>query len=56
MEDFEIIYEKDKVWGDYLICNHCKEWVERGIVSVSHHWMHCLKRTEGLIICRKNNK
>lgn len=54
MEDFKIIYETDKVFGDYLICNHCGEKVEKGIVTVSHHWMHCLKRTEGLIVARND--
>ncbi len=50
MEDFEIIYEKDKLFGDYFKCKHCGERVERGIDSVSDHWMKCLKRTDGLII------
>jgi len=54
MEDFEIIYEKDKVWGDYLKCKHCGERVERGIVSVSHHWIHCLKRKDGLIVAKND--
>jgi len=52
MKDFETIYETDKEWGDYLKCNHCGERVERGIISVSHHWIHCLKRTEGLVIAK----
>ncbi len=51
MEDFEVIYETDKVWGDYLKCKHCGERVERGIITVSDHWLRCLKRTEGLIVC-----
>lgn len=54
IEDFETIYEKDMFWGDYLKCNHCGERVERGLRTVSHHWMHCLKRTKGLIIVEKN--
>lgn len=54
MEDFEIIYEEDKVWGDYLKCNHCGERVERGIVTVSHHWLHCLKRTDGIIVAKND--
>lgn len=49
MKDFEVIYETDMVFGDYLICNHCKQRVERGIVSVSHHWLNCLERKDGLI-------
>ena len=53
-EDFETIYEKDKIFGDYLKCNHCGEKVERGIVTVSHHWMHCLKRKDGLIIAKND--
>jgi len=52
MEDFKTIFEKDKVFGDYLICNHCGERVERGIASVSYHWMRCLKRKEGLIVAK----
>ena len=54
MRDFEIIYKDDLILGDYLICNHCGERVERGIVTVSHHWMHCLKRTDGLIVIKKS--
>ena len=50
MSDFEHIFESGGDWPDYLKCNHCGERVERGIVRVSHHWMNCLKRTEGLII------
>jgi hypothetical protein len=50
MEDFEVIYETDNILGDYLKCKHCGERVERGIETVSHHWVHCLKRKEGLII------
>lgn len=56
IKDFKIVYEKDKVWGDYLKCNHCGERVERGIVPVSNHWMRCLKRKEGLIIIKKNDR
>ena len=29
----------------------CGERVERGIITVSDHWLRCLKRTEGLIVC-----
>ena len=54
IEDFEIIYKKDKVFGDYLKCKHCGERVERGIVTVSHHWMYCLKRTDGLIVAKND--
>lgn len=50
MDDFKVIYENDKEWGDYLICKHCGERVERGIVSVSHHWLCCMKRADGLIV------
>jgi hypothetical protein len=50
MKDFEIIYETDKFFGDYLKCKHCGERVERGIITVSHHWMHCIKRINKLII------
>lgn len=53
-EDFEIIYEKDKVFGDYLKCKHCGERVERGIVTVSHHLMHCLKRTDDLVVANND--
>ena len=52
MEDFRIVGEG---LGDYLICNHCNERVERGIVSVSHHWLHCLSRKDGLIMINKEN-
>jgi hypothetical protein len=53
MEDFTFVYlnEKDE-WPDHLLCKHCGERVERGIISVSHHWMNCLKRTEGLVILK----
>lgn len=56
MEDFTIIYTDDKKWGDYLICNHCGKKVKRGIISVSHHWVHCLKRRQNLIRIKKNEK
>jgi hypothetical protein len=49
-DDFEVIYEKNKTWGDYLVCNHCKKRVERGVASVTSHWMNCLERKEGLIV------
>ena len=52
MDDFEHIYETGGEWADYLKCKHCGERVERGIANVSHHWMHCLKRTQGLIIAQ----
>lgn len=52
MNDFEVIYETDKEWGDYLKCKHCGERVEKGIVSVSEHWIKCLKRTDGLVIAK----
>jgi len=45
--DFTVVYESD-IWGDYLVCNHCGERVERGIVNVSDHWVKCLKRKDGL--------
>ncbi len=54
IEDFEVIYEKDMTWGDYLKCNHCGERVERGIVTVSRHWVRCMKRTSGLIIAKND--
>ena len=53
-EDFTIIYETDKVFGDYLKCNHCGERVERGVVRVSQHWMYCMKRPDGLIITKND--
>lgn len=53
MEDFRRFPENAE-WCDYLICNHCDQRVERGIVNVSNHWMNCLKRTEGLIIARND--
>jgi len=56
MKDFTIIYTEDKEWGDYLICNHCGKKVERGIFSVSHHWVRCLKRKQGLIASKKKNE
>jgi len=56
MKDFEVIYETDSVFGDYLKCKHCGERVERGIITVSDHWLRCLKRTEGLIICSSISK
>ncbi len=52
LDDFTIIYKEDKLFGDYLLCNHCGERVERGIVPASHHWVYCLKRTDGLIITK----
>jgi len=52
MEDFEVIYKKDKVFGDHLKCKHCGEIVERGIVTVSKHLTSCPKRTEGLIVAK----
>lgn len=52
MEDFETIYETDRVFGDYLKCKHCGERVERGMATASHHWLHCLKRKDGLITAK----
>lgn len=54
MDDFTRITEQDGLFGGYLICNHCGKRVERGIANVSKHWINCMKRTEGLIICKKN--
>jgi hypothetical protein len=50
ISDFKSIYKEGSEWADHLICNHCGERVERGIFNVSHHWMHCEKRTDDLII------
>lgn len=50
MDDFEDVFETGGIFSDYLRCKHCGERVERGIENVSHHWLHCLKRTDGLII------
>jgi len=44
MEDYEMIY--DNGVAQYLKCNHCGERVERGIVTVSGHWVNCQKRIE----------
>jgi hypothetical protein len=49
MDDFIIL-------DTHLICKHCKKKVEKGIVSVSTHWMNCMERKEGLIICKKIEK
>ncbi len=49
-QDFEMIY-KDGM-ASHLICNHCKERVERGILNVSRHHMYCLERKEGLVIAK----
>jgi protein gp37 len=46
--DFEHIYETNGAWPDYLKCKHCGERIERGMIPVSFHWIHCLKRTDGL--------
>lgn len=51
-DSFQMIYENGE--ASYLNCKHCGERVERGIVTVSHHWMHCLKRTDGLIIAKND--
>lgn len=51
-DDFEIIHEKDKEWGDYLICKHCGQRVERGVFNVSDHWLNCLERKDGFIYAR----
>lgn len=56
MKDFEVIYIKDKIRGDYLKCNHCGERVEFGIDTVSHHWVHCTKRTDGLIVAKNETQ
>ncbi len=47
MEDFEAI-------GDYLKCKHCGDRVEKGFSTVSRHWVHCMKRTKGLIIAKSS--
>ena len=52
MEDFEQIYETGGTFPDYLKCKHCGERVERGLVTVSYHWLNCLKRTDGLIVAK----
>ncbi len=49
MQDFQIVYKDGDLFCDHLKCRHCDEKVSRGIVSVSSHWMNCMKRTEGLI-------
>ena len=41
-----------EIYDDYLMCKHCKERVEKGISRVSYHWLHCPKRTEGLILAK----
>ena len=54
-ENFKRVYKnKDDIFCEYLICKHCGERVERGIVSVSHHLMHCLKNTRGLIVAEND--
>ena len=51
MEDFKEIYLSDKdFWPDHLKCNHCNKRVERGIFTVSDHWLNCLDRKDGLIV------
>ena len=54
MKDFEDIYETGGEWPDYLKCTHCGQRVERGIVTVSHHYMNCLERKEGLIVAQND--
>lgn len=55
-DDFDFVAtgpdEPNKLRVGYLICKHCKQRVETGVINVSSHWMNCLKRTDGLIIAR----
>ena len=53
MDDFIPVYESNaSPFPDHLICKHCGKKVERGIISISHHWLHCENRTEGLIVAK----
>lgn len=55
MEDFKEVFENPKdTFCSYFVCVHCKERVERGIANISHHWMNCLKRTDGLIVVKND--
>lgn len=54
MKDFEIIYAANGDLASHIKCRHCGEMVERGIITVSEHWMNCLKRTEGLVIAKND--
>jgi hypothetical protein len=50
MNDFREVYLKDSdEWPDHLVCVHCEQSVERGILNISRHWMNCLERKDGLI-------
>lgn len=39
----------DTVHTGMVICNHCQAILKTGIVNISHHWMHCDKRIDGLV-------
>jgi len=53
MEDFTFVYlNPTDESPDHMLCKHCGERVERGIISVSHHWLHCLKQPYGLVILK----
>jgi len=56
-DDFTFVPDKDHhspIQYGHLICNHCGDRVETGIVTVSDHWLGCLKRTDGLIVARNS--
>lgn len=52
MRDFKFAYIGNSEWPDHLICRHCNQRVERGIYSVSDHWLRCSERKEGIITAR----
>ncbi len=54
MDDFEIAREKDGAFTSHFKCKSCGERVESGISAVSNHWVHCVKRTKGLIIAKSS--
>lgn len=48
-KDFEIIYTENGDLATHLKCKHCGESVERGIITVSEHWLKCTHRRIALL-------
>jgi hypothetical protein len=50
MKDFEEVYLDNNEWPDHLVCNHCGKRVERGILHVSSHFVHCFGKEFNLAL------